>query len=79
MLAGDFSFGGRDLKAWRPPSDPGTIQPTGPVNNLTYNAGGANIFRATTPRSTTGSLKTTRSLAAIPSCDTAVKSGPCGS
>ncbi len=33
-----------DLKAWRPQSDPGTIQPTGPVNNLTYNAGGAYNF-----------------------------------
>lgn len=34
-----------DLKPWLPQSDPGTIQPTGPVNNLTYNAGGAYDFR----------------------------------
>lgn len=34
-----------DLKPWRQPSDAGTIQPTGPVNNLTYNAGGAYDFQ----------------------------------
>lgn len=34
-----------DLKPWRAQSDPGTIQPTGPVNNLTYNAGGAYDFQ----------------------------------
>jgi hypothetical protein len=33
-----------DLKPWRAQSDAGTIQPTGPVNNLTYNAGGAYNF-----------------------------------
>ena len=33
-----------DLKPWRAQSDPGTIQPTGPVNNLTYNAGGGYNF-----------------------------------
>ena len=33
------------LKPWRPQSDPGTIQQTGPVNNLTYNAGGAYNFQ----------------------------------
>lgn len=32
------------LKPWREQSDAGTIQPGGPVNNLTYNAGGAYIF-----------------------------------
>jgi hypothetical protein len=34
-----------DLKPWLPASDAGTIQPTGPVNNLTYNAGGAYDFQ----------------------------------
>ncbi|MBS1828598.1 MAG: TonB-dependent receptor [Acidobacteria bacterium] len=34
-----------DLKPWMQPSDAGTIQPTGPVNNLTYNAGGAYDFQ----------------------------------
>jgi hypothetical protein len=33
------------LKPWLPQSDPGTIQATGPVNNLTYNAGGAYDFQ----------------------------------
>ncbi|MBI2686847.1 MAG: TonB-dependent receptor [Acidobacteria bacterium] len=33
------------LKPWREQSDPGTIQATGPVNNLTYNAGGAYNFQ----------------------------------
>jgi len=33
------------LKPWLDQSDPGTIQPTGPVNNLTYNAGGAYDFQ----------------------------------
>lgn len=33
-----------DLKPWLPQSDSGTNQPTGPVNNLTYNAGGAYNF-----------------------------------
>ncbi|MBN8729082.1 MAG: TonB-dependent receptor [Acidobacteria bacterium] len=33
------------LKPWKEQSDPGTIQPTGPVNNLTYNAGGAYDFQ----------------------------------
>jgi len=32
------------LKPWREQSDAGTIQPTGPVNNLTYNAGGGYVF-----------------------------------
>jgi hypothetical protein len=34
-----------DLKPWRTASDAGTIQPTGPINNLTYNAGGGYDFR----------------------------------
>ena len=34
-----------DLKPWLPQSDAGTITPTGPVNNLTYNAGGAYDFQ----------------------------------
>ncbi|MCX6612713.1 MAG: TonB-dependent receptor, partial [Acidobacteria bacterium] len=34
-----------DLKPWRAASDAGTIQPTGPINNLTYNAGGAYDFQ----------------------------------
>lgn len=34
-----------DLKPWRAASDAGTIQPTGPVNNLTYNAGGGYDFQ----------------------------------
>ena len=33
-----------DLKPWRAASDAGTIQPTGPINNLTYNAGGGFNF-----------------------------------
>jgi hypothetical protein len=33
------------LKPWKEQSDPGTIQPGGPVNNLTYNAGGAYDFQ----------------------------------
>ena len=33
------------LKPWRDASDAGTIQPSGPVNNLTYNAGGSYIFQ----------------------------------
>ncbi|MCC6293114.1 MAG: TonB-dependent receptor [Bryobacterales bacterium] len=33
------------LKPWREQSDPGTMQATGPVNNLTYNAGGAYNFQ----------------------------------
>lgn len=33
------------LNPWRAQSDPGTVQPTGPVNNLTYNAGGAYNFQ----------------------------------
>lgn len=33
------------LKPWRDASDSGTIQPSGPVNNLTYNAGGSYIFQ----------------------------------
>jgi hypothetical protein len=32
------------LKPWREQSDAGTVQPGGPVNNLTYNAGGGYIF-----------------------------------
>ena len=34
-----------DLKPWRAASDAGTIQPTGPINNLTYNAGGGYNFQ----------------------------------
>lgn len=34
-----------ELKPWMQASDAGTIQPTGPVNNLTYNAGGAYDFQ----------------------------------
>jgi len=34
-----------DLKPWRTASDAGTIQPTGPINNLTYNAGGGYNFQ----------------------------------
>lgn len=34
-----------DLKPWRTASDAGAIQPTGPINNLTYNAGGAYNFQ----------------------------------
>lgn len=33
------------LKPWREASDAGTVQPTGPVNNLTYNAGGGYLFQ----------------------------------
>ncbi|MBL8230838.1 MAG: TonB-dependent receptor [Bryobacterales bacterium] len=33
------------LKPWREQSDPGTLTATGPVNNLTYNAGGAYDFQ----------------------------------
>lgn len=33
------------MKPWREQSDPGTIQATGPVNNLTYNAPGAYDFQ----------------------------------
>ncbi len=33
------------LRPWREQSDPGTMQRTGPVNNLTYNAGGAYDFQ----------------------------------
>ena len=33
------------LKPWREASDAGTIQPNGPVNNLTYNAGGGYNFQ----------------------------------
>lgn len=32
-------------KPWREQSDPGTIQATGPINNLTYNAGGGYDFQ----------------------------------
>ncbi|MBL8216116.1 MAG: TonB-dependent receptor [Bryobacterales bacterium] len=34
-----------DLKPWLPQSDAGTLTPSGPVNNLTYNAGGAYDFQ----------------------------------